>query len=137
MRVEKFVLRKKNIIAGSCKWAYDKRKEGFAMHKYYYDEDLALVFKISPVVASVVENDDTGAPAAILVHADIKVTNFKREKVRRTISEVYPADRYNPDSAKKVFTDTVLQQVLGNAVAISKEEYEALKMRLEPASYCN
>ncbi|NLN06389.1 MAG: hypothetical protein GX167_02075 [Firmicutes bacterium] len=107
------------------------------MHKYYYDEDLALVFKISPVVASVVENDDTGAPATILVHADIKVTNFKREKVRRTISEVYPADRYNPDSAKKVFTATVLQQVLGNAVAISEEEYDALKMRLEPASYCN
>ncbi|HHX75099.1 MAG TPA: hypothetical protein GX699_09375 [Firmicutes bacterium] len=107
------------------------------MNKYYYDEDLALVYKISPVVASVVESVNENMPATILVHADIKVTNFKREKIRRTISEVYPANRYNPDSAKKIFKDTILPQVLGNAVAISKEEYDALKMRLEPVSYCN
>ena len=107
------------------------------MSSFYYDEDLALVYKISPVVASVVEKETNGVPAAILVHADIKVTNFKREKVRRTLSEVYPSSEYDIETAKQAFTDNVLQQVLGTAVAISQEEYDSLKMRLEPVSYCS
>ena len=107
------------------------------MNGFYYDEDLALVYKISPVVASVVENENKGVPAVILVHADIKVTNFKREKVRRTLSEVYPANKYDIDAAKQAFIDNILSQLLGKAVIISKEEYDDFKLRLEPISYCS
>ncbi|HZK25683.1 MAG TPA: hypothetical protein VFC74_09930 [Oscillospiraceae bacterium] len=106
------------------------------MESYFYDQDLAMVYKISPVAATVVEDEDKKVPTAILVHANVKVTNFKREKVRRTISEVYPYDQYDFDTAKEAFTNNVLQKVLGNATAISEEEYNVIKQRVEPASHC-
>ncbi|MCR3923524.1 MAG: hypothetical protein NUK65_13595 [Firmicutes bacterium] len=106
------------------------------MSSFYYDEDLAMVYKISPVVASVVEDEDKKVPTAILVHANIKVTNFKREKVRRTLSEVYPRDRYDLESAKEAFVDNVLGKVLGKATVISQEEYDNIKKRVEPVEYC-
>lgn len=105
------------------------------MESYFYDEDLAMVYKISPVAATVVEDEDRNIPTAILVHANVKVTNFKREKVRRTISEVYPYDQYDLDAAKEAFTNNVLLKVLGKANSISEEEYNAIKQRVEPVAF--
>lgn len=102
------------------------------MSDFYYDEDLALVYKISPVVASIVENEDARVPTMILVHINVKVTNFKREKVRRTLSEVYPLTQFDLESAKKKFEATILKKLLGNAAAISKDEYDDIKKRVEP-----
>ncbi|HAA38002.1 MAG TPA: hypothetical protein DCE00_03910 [Firmicutes bacterium] len=106
------------------------------MESYFYDDDLAMVYKISPVAATVIKDEDQKIPTAILVHANVKVTNFKREKVRRTISEVYPYEQYDIDAAKEAFTNDVLLKVLGNATAISEEEYNAIKRRVEPISCC-
>lgn len=102
------------------------------MNGFYYDEELALVYKISPVVASVVQDEDKGVPTAILVHSNVKVTNYKREKVRRTLSEVYSYGQYDIESAKQAFEETVLAKLLGNATPISQEEYENIKKRVEP-----
>lgn len=102
------------------------------MSEFYYDEDLALVYKISPVVASIIESEDEGVPTAILVHTNVKVTNFKREKVRRTLSEVYQLNQYDLVTAKKKFEDTVLTKLLGNATVISQDEYDDIKKRVEP-----
>ncbi|NLZ93308.1 MAG: hypothetical protein GX922_04730 [Firmicutes bacterium] len=106
------------------------------MNSYYYDEETAMVYKISPITATIVKDEEQKIPTAILVHSNIKVTNFKREKVRRTLSEVYPYDKFNLDAAKKTFTDTILSKLLGNAVAISEEEYNKIKERIEPVAYC-
>ncbi|NLZ39055.1 MAG: hypothetical protein GX893_05545 [Firmicutes bacterium] len=106
------------------------------MSSYYYDEETAMVYKISPVTATIVKDEEQKIPTAILVYTNIKVTNFKREKVRRTLSEVYPHDKYDLDAAKKAFTDNILSKLLGNAVAISEEEYNRIKKRIEPVAFC-
>jgi hypothetical protein len=113
-----------------------RQKEDCTVESYFYDDDLAMVYKISPVAATVIKDEDQKIPTAILVHANVKVTNFKREKVRRTISEVYPYEQYDIDAAKEAFTNDVLLKVLGNATAISEEEYNAIKRRVEPISCC-
>lgn len=105
------------------------------MSRFYYDEELALVYKISPVVASIVEDEDQEVPTAILVHTNVKVTNFRREKVRRTLSQIYPYQEYDMDQAKQEFEDTVLAKLLGKATPISQDEYDRIKKRVEPADY--
>lgn len=104
------------------------------MSQFYYDDELAMVYKIGPVVASEVKKKGEDAPSAILVYTDIKITNFRREKIRRTLSEVYPLPDYNYETAKKAFIDNVLSKFLGDAVPISEEKYAALEKRLEPVS---
>ncbi|MDW7649755.1 MAG: hypothetical protein SCK29_01270 [Bacillota bacterium] len=102
------------------------------MSRFYYDEDLAVVYKISPVVASVVEDEDQGNPKAILVHTNVKVTNFRREKIRRTLSEVYPYSDYDKETAIEKFEKTVLARLLGSATPIPQDEYDRIKKRVEP-----
>lgn len=102
------------------------------MSRFFFDEELAVVYKIGPVVATVVEEEDKGTPKAILVHTNVKVTNFKREKVRRTLSEVYPFGDYTEDTAMAKFEKTVLAKLLGNATPIAQDEYERIKKRVEP-----
>ncbi|EEG77302.1 hypothetical protein [Dethiobacter alkaliphilus] len=102
------------------------------MSSFYYDEELALVYKIGPVVASVVENEEQGVSSGILVHTNVKVTNFRREKIRRTLSEIYPANKYDIDSAKQEFENKVLAKLLGKATSISQDEYDRIKKRVEP-----
>jgi hypothetical protein len=111
------------------------KKEGLTMSEFYYDEELALVYKISPVVASIVEDEDQGVPTAILVHTNVKVTNFRREKVRRTLSHIYPNNEYDMESAKKEFEQTVLAKLLGKATPIPQDEYDRIKKRVEPTNY--
>lgn len=106
------------------------------MSGFYYDEEMATVYKISPVVASIVEDEDKGVPTAILVHTNVKVTNFKREKVRRTLSEIYPYNQYDLDSAKEAFEQNILKKLLGSATEISEDEYDRLKKRVEPTYNC-
>jgi len=105
------------------------------MNKFFYDEDLAMVYKISPVVATLIEKEGKGVPAEILVHANVKMTNFKREKVRRTISEIYPSSEYGLDLAKKIFEDKVLARLVGKATPIEQDEYDRIKRRLEPVNH--
>lgn len=101
------------------------------MCEYYYDEDRAVAYKIEPVKAAVVQNKKKYDDKSILVHTDVKVTNFKKEKVRRTLSKVYPSDEYDLDTAKKAFVDTTLFQLIASARKISEEEYEEIKARVE------
>ena len=56
------------------------------MSGYYYNEELAVVYKVGPVAASLVKDKNENGQEVILVHTTIKMTNFKRS---RTISEVY------------------------------------------------
>jgi len=104
------------------------------MSRFYYDNEMAMVYKIGPVVASEVKKKDQDIPTAILVYTDIKITNFRREKIRRTLSEVYPLPDYDLETAKKAFIDNVLSRFLGEAEPISEEKYAALEKRLEPVS---
>lgn len=105
------------------------------MSKFFYDEDLALVYKISPVVATIVEEEDQGTPTSILVHTNVKVTNFRREKIRRTVSEVYSLSEYDLESAKNAFEENVLAKLIGNATSIEQDEYDRIKKRVEPVNY--
>jgi len=79
---------------------------------YLYDEDHGIAYKIDPIATSMIK-DGVKNQGKIFVHTDIKVTNIRREKVRRTISELYPTDRYDLDSARKLFSDTVLSKIIG------------------------
>lgn len=105
------------------------------MNKFFYDEDLAIVYKIGPITATFIEKEDKETPREIMVHTNVKVTNFKREKIRRPISEIYSSNEFDLESAKKAFEDKVLARVLGKATPIEQDEYERIKKRLEPADY--
>ncbi|WP_418792162.1 hypothetical protein [Phosphitispora sp. TUW77] len=94
---------------------------------YYYDEDRGIAYKITPVKASVVCSDVD----SIVVHTDVKVTNLKKEKIRRTLSQLYPSDQYDLDSAKKDFADTMLSRFITGAKKISEQEYQTINSRLE------
>lgn len=102
------------------------------MCDYYFDEKQALAYKISPITTSLIHKDDKDKNKAILVHTNIKITNFKKEKIRRILSELYPANQYDFESAKKKFIDTVLFKVLKDAKKISETEYESIKAIVEP-----
>ena len=99
---------------------------------YYFDEDHEIAYKIDPIETSVVVDVGNSNPGKILVHTDVKVTNIRREKVRRTISEFYPTDQYDLDAAKKVFSDTLLSKLIIGAKKISQQEYETIKAKFEP-----
>ncbi|PKM81781.1 MAG: hypothetical protein CVU88_03740 [Firmicutes bacterium HGW-Firmicutes-13] len=101
------------------------------MCEYYFDEERALAYKINPITTSLVQNGDKDEQKAILVHTNIKVTNFKKEKIRRILSELYPADQYDFESAKKKFRDTLLFKVISGAKKISEKEYESIKEIVE------
>jgi hypothetical protein len=98
------------------------------MSDYYYDEERATAYKVSAPEVSVVSGGE-----ALLVHVNLKATNYKKEKVRRTVSETYPADRFTPDAAKAAFVENILTRVLSGATRISHEEYEQIKERVEAA----
>lgn len=97
---------------------------------YYFDEDQGIAYKIDPIATSMVQSG-TSNPGKILVHTDIKVTNIRREKVRRTVSELYPSEQYDSDSARKLFSDTLLSKIVGGAKQISEQEYESIKSKYE------
>lgn len=99
------------------------------MCDYYFDEDHGIAYKINPILATVV-NEGNSNPEAILVRTDVKVTNYRKEKVRRTISELYPSNKYDFESAKKIFRDTLLSSLLRGAKRISENEYESIKLDL-------
>ncbi len=101
------------------------------MCEYYFDEDRALAFKINSINSSFVYDDDEANPKAILVHTNVKVTNFKKEKIRRILSETYPADRYDLESAEKEFSSKLLSKLIHGAKKISEQEYETIKAKVE------
>ena len=94
---------------------------------YYYDEDRGIAYKVTPVKVSVVSSETK----SIMVHTDIKVTNLKKEKIRRTLSQMYPSDQYDLDSAKKIFADTMLSRFISGARKISEQEYQNINSRYE------
>lgn len=97
---------------------------------YYFDEDHGIAYKIDPIATSIVQ-EGASNPGKIIVHTDIKVTNIRREKIRRTISEMYPTDQYDLDSARKLFSDKLLSKIVDGAKEISEQEYEYIKSRYE------
>lgn len=101
------------------------------MCDYYFDPDRAVAFKVNSINSSLVYDEDKGEPTAILVHANVKITNFKKEKIRRIISELYPTQKYDMDSARKEFSDTLLSRIIEGAQKISEQEYEEIKARVE------
>ncbi len=93
---------------------------------YYYDEERGIAYKVTPVKASVASSDES-----IVVHTDVKVTNLKKEKIRRTLSQMYPSDQYDLDSAKRIFADTMLSRFISGARKISEQEYQTINSRYE------
>ncbi len=105
------------------------------MSEYYYDEELAMAYKVDPIMASMVEDEVRGSASAVLVHTNVKITNYKKEKIRRVLSEVYPCDQYNMEAAREAFEQKVLGKLLSSAVKIPKDEYDRIKKRVEAAAY--
>ena len=101
------------------------------MSYFFFDDERAVAYKINPLMTSLVQNQETKEPKAILVQTNVKVTNFKKEKVRRILSEVYPIEQYDTESAKQKFYDTLIAKLVGDAREISAEEYEDIKARVE------
>jgi hypothetical protein len=101
------------------------------MCEYYFDDERAIAYKIYPITASAIKDEDSGTDKAILVHTNIKATNFKKEKARRALSDVFPSDQYDRDTAKKAFLEGTLARVLGNARKITEQEYDIIKSRVE------
>lgn len=100
------------------------------MCEYYFDEDHGVAYKIDPVNASLV-NGGNGNPTEILVHTDVKVTNIKKEKVRRTLAEAYPTNQYDLDSAKKIFVQRLVSKLINGARQISEDQYQEIKQKFE------
>ncbi len=101
------------------------------MCNYYFDDAHGIAYKIDPISTSVLEKDDRKKPEEIIVYTNVKITNYRREKIRRVLSETYPMDQYDYDSAKKRFTDTLLSRLLSSAKKISEQEYESIKAVVE------
>ena len=100
------------------------------MCEYYFDEDHGVAYKIDPVNASLVGGAN-GNPTEIMVHTDVKVTNIKKEKVRRTLAESYAINQYDLDSAKKVFVHRLVSKLINGAKQISEEQYQEIKQKYE------
>lgn len=96
------------------------------MCDYYFDEDHGIAYKIDPVNASIVGGGE-GSPTEILVHTDVKVTNIKKEKIRRTLARSFSGTQYDLDSAKKIFAENLIRRLIHGAKPISKEEYQKIK----------
>ncbi len=101
------------------------------MCEYYYDDERAIAYKVYPVITSMVKDENTGEDKAIIVHTNIKMTNFRKEKARRPVSEVYPVTSYNHDSAKSAFFAMLRGKLLRGAKQISEQEYDRIKARVE------
>ncbi|MEW6622103.1 MAG: hypothetical protein AB1420_03050 [Bacillota bacterium] len=101
------------------------------MNEYYFNENSATAYKISPISTSYVYGKDKNKPTAILIHTNVKITNFKKEKIRRILSQAYPIDGYDAETAKNNFYANVLAKVLMDAKKITEEEYEAIKEKVE------
>jgi len=101
------------------------------MCEYYFDEDHGVAYKVNPVQASVVNSVGGSNAASILVLTDVKVTNMKKEKVRRTLSQVYPTETYDLDQAKRVFADTMVSRFVSGARRISEQEYQTINSKYE------
>ncbi len=100
------------------------------MCDYYFDEDHGIAYKIDSVNAAIVGGGE-GSPTEILVHTDVKVTNIKKEKVRRTLAESFSGTQYDLDSAKKIFAEKLMKRLTYVAKPISEEEYQKIKSRFE------
>ncbi|MFZ5640419.1 MAG: hypothetical protein ACOY4Q_06990 [Bacillota bacterium] len=98
------------------------------MCDYYFDEDHGIAYKINPIMVSVVHNGEQSNPETILVRTDVKVTNYRKEKVRRTLSVTYPSGTFDPDTAKKTFRDTLLSRFISGAKRISEQEYLSTRL---------
>ncbi len=101
------------------------------MSEYYFDEVHGIAYKINPIMVSVVQGEGKSSSKSILVHTDVKVTNLKKQKVRRTLSEIFPAEKYDLDSAKKKFNETTLAKFISGAKKITEQEYESIKTKFE------
>lgn len=101
------------------------------MSDFYFDEDHGIAYKVDPIVTSLVHSDRTSNPEQIIVHTDVKVTNIRKQKIRRTLSEVYPSNQYDMETAKRSFYDNLLLRFISGAKKISEQEYEAIKSRYE------
>ncbi|UNC91392.1 hypothetical protein [Candidatus Contubernalis alkaliaceticus] len=104
------------------------------MCEYYFDEDRALAFKINSINSAFVYEEDQNNPKTILVHTNVKVTNFKKEKIRRILSETYPTDMYDFESAEKEFSNKLLAKLIDGAKKISEQEYETIKAKVEASA---
>lgn len=101
------------------------------MCDYYFDDEHEIAYKIDPISALVVRAEGNNELQEILVKTDVKVTNIKKEKVRRTLSEFFPTDKYDLESAKQVFSEKVLSKLVSGAKRISEQEYQAIKAKFE------
>lgn len=101
------------------------------MCEYYFDEDRAVAYKINAPVTSYLNDEKDQKPKAILVQANVKITNYKKEKIRRILSEVYPIDKYDLESAQKSFTSTMIYNLVKSARKISQDEYNQIKAQVE------
>jgi len=99
--------------------------------EYYFDEDRAVAYKINSPVTSYLNDEKDQKPKAILVQANVKITNYRKEKIRRILSEVYPVDKYDLESAKKSFTSTMIYNLVKSARKISQDEYNQIKAQVE------
>jgi len=98
---------------------------------YYFDDAHGIAYKIDPISTSVMEDDNKKVPEKIIVYTNVKITNYRREKIRRVLSETYPIDQYDYESAKKRFKDTLLSRLVCSAKKISEQEYESIKAVVE------
>ncbi|HEX3030833.1 MAG TPA: hypothetical protein VHS59_01100 [Bacillota bacterium] len=101
------------------------------MSQYYYDEVREVAYKIDPILVSEVGGSNSLNPKGLLVHTDVKMTNYRREKVRRTICELFPQDSCDPETAKKQFSASLLGKLTRGARRISEEEYLNIKANYE------
>lgn len=106
------------------------------MCEYYYDDDHGVAYKVNPVEATTVNAEGQEGLSEILVHTDVKVTNLKKEKVRRTLSESYPTDRFDLDTARNLFKETILAKLVWGTRQITEEEYSTLRVGLEAQFRC-
>ncbi|GAB4256370.1 hypothetical protein [Thermincola ferriacetica] len=99
------------------------------MCDFYYDEENGVAYKVDPIRVSFTgERDNSGM---IVVQTDVKVTNLRKEKIRRTLAEVYQAGEYNLETAKEKFINSRLKVFMGGARKIPESEYEEIKAKYE------
>lgn len=101
------------------------------MCNYFFDEDHGVAYKINPISAAFIDDEGADYRRSIIVHTDVKVTNLKKEKVRRTLSHVYPSEAYDLDAAKRIFNETLLSKFVSGARRISEQEYQNIKAQFE------
>lgn len=99
------------------------------MNHYYYDDQHGVAYKVDPIITSFIQGqEDAGM---IVVQTDVKVTNLKKEKIRRTLMETYPVEVYDEKAAKEEFLNSRLMTFINGAKVIAENEYENIKSRYE------